>query len=108
MADSAKRITWAKTEENQMRIDYYLFQKALSVMAEVTPNANQLAFAKQVYNGQHNLLACTKVVVSNATIGSNIDTGTDVPEADIEYVVVTDQWQNIADAATSQIETPGV
>lgn len=101
MADSAKRMTWAKTAENQNRVDYYLFQKALSVMAEETPNADQLAFAKQIYSGQHNSLACAKVVASNSTIGTAVDADNAVSETDIEYVVVTDQWDNMAVAANS-------
>ena len=101
MADSAKRMTWAKTAENQNRVDYYLFQKALAVMAETTPDADDLVFAKQVYSGAHNSVACAKIVASNATIGTAIDADNTVTEGDIEFVVVTDQWHNMAVAANS-------
>ena len=101
MADSLKRISKAKDAQFQDRIDYYLFQKSLSVMAEASPDADELAFAKKVYAGEHNLLACAKVVVSNATIGTAIDAGNQPSEGDIEYVVVTDQWNNMAVAANA-------
>jgi len=102
MADSLKRITWAKDKQNQDRVDYYLFQKALAVMALETPGADDLAFAKMIYVGSHNLLACAKVVVSNTTIGAKIDVGTAVPDSDIEYVVMTEQWTALAGAAAQE------
>ena len=99
MADSLKRITWAKDAQVQDRIDFYLFQKAISIMAQETPDADELAFSKDVYVGKVNLLACAKVVVSNATIGAVVDAGNAVSESDMEYVIATDQWHNMAVAA---------
>ena len=101
MADSLKRIAKANDKQFQDRIDYYLFQKALATMALASPDADELSFSKMIYYGQHNLLPCAKVVVSNATIGAAIDLGNEPSESDVEYVVATDQWSNLAAAAVA-------
>ena len=101
MADSLKRVVWAKDAQNQDRINYYLFQKSLAVMAEATPDPDELAFARNIYAGDFNAFACAMVVVSNATIGAVIDADGTPSENDIDFVVSSDQWANLAGASQS-------
>jgi hypothetical protein len=77
---------------------YYLFAKARLVRAEAAPAADQLALADRIYNGTVNLLAVGLVCSTNATIGAAVDAGNAVAESDIEYVILTDQWANMAAA----------
>lgn len=98
MADSIKRVQWSRDAETQDRVLYYLFQKAKAVKSESTPAADELALADRVYNKSVNLFAACMVCATNATIGAAIDAGNAASDSDIEYVVVTDQWANMAAA----------
>jgi hypothetical protein len=77
---------------------FYLFGKAKAVMAEATPATDQLELAQRVYAGTVNLLAVGLICATNATIGAAVDAGNAVSESDIEYVIVTEQWANLAAA----------
>ena len=98
MAESLKRIAWSRDKETQDRINYYMFQKAKSILTEGTASPAQLAMSQRIYNQTVNLFAACMICATNPTIGAAIDAGNAVTKTDIEYVVVTDQWENMADA----------
>ncbi len=98
MANAIKRIQWSRDAETQDRVTYYMFQKAKEVITAGTADQKQLDLSARVYNQSFNSFAACMICASNATIGAAIDGATDVADSDIEYVVGTDQWANMADA----------
>lgn len=98
MADAIKRIQWSNDKETQDIITYYLFQKAKAVLTAGTAPQAELDFAQRVYNQSYNKFAASMICASNTTIGAAVDAGNTVAESDIEYVVTTDQWANMAAA----------
>ena len=98
MANATKRFQWSNDKETQDRITFYLFQKAKAVLTAGTADQDELDFSSRIYNQSYNKFAASMICASNATIGSAIDAGDAVSDSDIEYVVVTDQWANMAAA----------
>ncbi len=90
MADALKRIAKARDKEFQDRVAYFMWQQANTVLDNATPNADDLALAKAVIARQVKMEDMAMVAMTNATIGGKIDAETDVPDSDIEYVVVTE------------------
>ena len=90
MADALKRINKARDKEFQDRVAYYMWQQANSVFDASSPDADDLALAKAIVARQVNMEDMAMVAMTNATIGGKIDAGTEVPDSDIEYVVVTE------------------
>jgi hypothetical protein len=98
MANAIKRIQWSRDAEVQDRILYYLFQKAKATSTTGTAAQSELDLAGRVYGQTVNLFAACMVCATNTTIGAAIDADASVVDNDIEYVVVTDQWANMAAA----------
>lgn len=98
MADSLKRIAWSRDKQTQDKIHYYMFQKAKAVLTTGTASQKQLDMSQRVYAQTVNLFAACMICATNATIGTAIDADNTPAESDIEYVVVTDQWENMANA----------
>ena len=98
MANAIKRIQWSRDKETQDRVTFYMFQKAKAVLTAGTAGTKQLELSERVYNGTFNKFAACMICASNATIGTAIDAADTVADSDIEYVVGTDQWANMADA----------
>ena len=90
MAIAFKRISMTKDQEFQDKCEYYMYQKASAVFAAGTPDADDLLLAKALWAGQVNRQDIARIVVTNSSIGSDIDAGTAVSESDVEYVIVTD------------------
>jgi len=98
MADSIKRIQWSRVLMNQDKVLYYLFQQAKAVLTAGTAAQPELDLASRIYGNTVNLFAACMICASNSTIGTAIDADNAPSESDIEYVVVTDQWENMANA----------
>ena len=98
MADSIKRIQWSRDKETQDKVLFYLFQKAKAVSTAGTAAQAELDFADRVYAQTCNMFAACMICATNATIGAAIDGDNAVADSDIEYVVGTDQWANMANA----------
>ena len=98
MANAIKRVQWSNDKETQDRITFYLFQKAKAVLTAGTADQAELDFSERIYNQSYNKFAAGMICASNATIGTAVDAGNVVAESDIEYVVGTDQWSNMAAA----------
>jgi len=97
MTDAIKRISKSKDAQFQDRVRYYMWDRAKEILAESTPNTDDLALAKAVYAGQvaeqHMALMC----ITNTSIGSSIDAGSEVADTDIEWAIKTDnQFHNLA------------
>ena len=90
MADAGKRISKTKDAWFQDRCEYYMYQKAAAVFAAGTPDADDLLLSKALWAGQVNRQDIARIVVTNASIGTAIDVGTEVSEGDVEYVIITD------------------
>ena len=112
MADSVKRQTMANNKPFQDRCEYYFYEHARTVLEATTPDANDLAFAKAIWAGQVRVVDITKVVMTNATVGTKIDndqkldpediTITDpITESDLAYVVTTEDKFNLLAQAYS-------
>lgn len=89
MADALKRISKTKDAAFQDRCAYYMYQKAAAVFADATPDADDLLLAKALWAGQVKMEDMARIVVTNSTIGADIDTDTAPSEGDIEYVIVS-------------------
>lgn len=89
MADALKRISKSKDAAFQDRCTYYLHQRALIVINEATPDADQLLLAKAVVAGQVNLEDVARIVVTNFDIGASIDADETPLESAIEYVLLS-------------------
>ena len=98
MANAIKRIQWSRDLETQDRVTYYMFQKSKEVITAGTAAQKELDLAARVYNESFNKFAACMICATNATIGAAVDAANDVADSDIEYVVATDQWANMADA----------
>jgi len=99
MADSVKRQTMANNKPFQDRCEYYFYEHARSVLEDTTPDATDLAFAKAIWAGQVRIIDITKVVITNSTIGTAIDTDSSISESDLAYVVSTeDKFNALAEA----------
>lgn len=99
MADALKRITKAKSKQFQDKVAYYMWQQANVVLDQETPNVDDLALAKAIIARQVNMEDMTMVAMTNATIGSKIDSDTEIPDSDIEYVVVSENKFNVLASA---------
>jgi len=107
MADSLKRVEWAKSAQNKDRCRFYAFQKAQSVLlaekAEPgSQNADELTYAREVFGGGGEMETVAMIVAQNETIGAAIDAGNAVLEGSMQWVIFTDQWNNIATAFAAQ------
>ena len=89
MVDALKRISKAKDAAFQDRCTYYLYQKALMVINEATPDADQLLLAKAVVAGQVSIEDVSRIVVTNHDIGASIDADETPVESSIEYVILS-------------------
>lgn len=89
MADSLKRMNKVKEGPFQLKNEFYVRQKAESVLSESTPDPDDLKLAKAVFAGTVNIENFTYVSVLNSTIGTAIDAGSAVAENDIEYVWIS-------------------
>lgn len=90
MADALKRISKVKSQAFQDRCAYYMYQKAATVFADGTPDADDLLLAKALWAGQVKMEDMARIVVTNSSVGADIDDDTDPSESDIEYVIITD------------------
>ena len=90
MADAFKRIAATKDKSFQDRCFWYMHQKAATVFAQETPDADDLLLAKALWAGQVKAEDMARIVATNSSIGGDIDNGNAVGESDIEYVIVTD------------------
>lgn len=101
MADSLKRITMAKDAQFQDRCKYYAMEKAKVVMAQGSPNANELALSKEVVNGTAPMFDLAIMVISESTIGTTVDGGGTPVESDVAWAVTADEsgvFRKLADA----------
>ena len=108
MANSLKRVTWAKTAQNQDKCRFYLFQKAKDVLVAEnanpgSQNINHVEYAKIVFSGSADLETVAMIVMQNETLGAAVDTDAAIDEASIQWVIYTDQWDNLAKAAVTSI-----
>jgi len=94
MADSIKRQTMANNKPFQDRCEYYFYEHARVVLEDTTPDATDLAFAKAIWAGQVRILDMAKVVITNSTIGTAIDTDSSISESELAYVVSTEDKFN--------------
>lgn len=102
MADSLLRQTMADDKTFKLRCEYYFYERSREVFDLETPAAVDLAFAKAIWAGQVAILDMTKAVITNSSVGANIDAGTAISESDIEWVVKTDDKFN--DLANSYLD----
>ena len=98
MANAIKRIQWSRDAQTQDTVVYYMFQKAKLVSTAGTASQSQLDLAGRIYNQSVNMFAVCMVCATNSAIGSAIDSGAAVLEGDLDWVVTTDQWDNLAEA----------
>ena len=97
MANSLKRMLYAEEAGFQKRVAYYFWLRASQVMALAEPDATELAFAKAVYSDRVSKKDMCLVVITNTTVGTTIDGGSDPTENDLEWSVITDnQFGNLA------------
>jgi len=97
MADALKRQSYADHTAFQRRVAYYFWDQAKIVLADDTPDADDLAFAKAVYGGQVKIKDMCLTVITNTSIGTSIDNETEPTDSDIEWAVKTDnQFHNLA------------
>lgn len=94
MADSVKRQTMANNKPFQDRCEYYFYEHARTILEASTPDADDLSFSKAIWAGQVRVVDMTKSVITNATIGTAIDSDSTITEADIVYVVTTENKFN--------------
>ena len=90
MADALKRINITKNQPFQDRCQYYMFQKAAAIFADGSPDADDLLLAKALWAGNVKAEDMARIVVTNATVGGKVDSNTEVPDSDIEYVIMTE------------------
>ena len=90
MADAFKRIAATKDRSFKYKCFWYMHQKAATIFAQETPDADDLLLAKALWAGQVKAEDVARIVATNSTIGAAIDNGTAISESDIEYVIVTD------------------
>ena len=90
MADALKRMAYAEEAGFQKRVAYYFWLRANQVMALSTPDETELLFAKEVYAGKISKVDMCLTVITNTSVGTSIDAGTNPVEDDIEWAVVTD------------------
>lgn len=97
MVDSLKREKYVNLVDFQQRVNYYFRLKASSVLAESTPNVDDLKLAKAIYANAAGVKDMCRIVVVNTSIGTAIDSGDPIPDTDIEWALVTDvQFHNLA------------
>jgi len=97
MADAIKRQSYADHDGFQKRVAYYFWDQARAVLAQETPDADDLAFAKGVYAGQVKIKDMCLTVITNTSIGTSIDGGSEPSDSDLEWAVKTDnQFHNLA------------
>ena len=94
MADSVKRQTMANNKPFQDRCEYYFYEHARGILEASSPDTTDLAFAKAIWAGQVRILDMAKVVITNATIGTAIDTDSSIGESELAYVVSTENKFN--------------
>lgn len=90
MADALKRITAARDKQFQGRVSFFMWQQANTVLDDPAPDADDLSFAKSILSRQVSAEDMAMVVMTNATVGGKVDADQDVPDSDIEFVVVTE------------------
>lgn len=90
MADSLKRITKAKDRQFQDRVGFYMWNQANVIFDQETPDPDDLSIAKAIFANQVSLYDMAMIVITNATIGTKIDSDQAVPDSDIEYSIVTE------------------
>lgn len=72
---------------------------ALSELANVENHANRLALAKKILLDQKTMIEKYFLFfLSNATIQAAIEAGTEPEAGDIEYVVITEHYNTVANA----------
>lgn len=105
MVDSIKRQTMANNKPFQDRCEYYFYEHARTVLESEAPDTTDLAFAKAIWAGQVKVLDMSKVVMTNATVGSKVDNDqktnpedtemtNPITESDLEYIVSTENKFN--------------
>ena len=95
MSDALKRINKARDPEFQDRVMFYMWVQAVTVLEATTPDTNDLALAKAIFAGSVKAEDMTRVVITNGTIGTKVDSDTAVLDSEIEYVVVTENKFNV-------------
>lgn len=88
--DATKRRNAIKDQSFKMRVSEYFYSKANEILLSDTPDADELAFSKAVFAGQVKEEDMTRIVAYNSAIGAAIDAGSDIPEGDIAYAVLTE------------------
>jgi len=90
MANAIKRMNKVENTGFQVRCEYYMYEKAASIFAAQSPDADDLLLAKALWANQVKVKDMARIVVTNSSIGADIDAGNDIAESDIEYVIITD------------------
>lgn len=100
-AIAIKRVTAAKDPQFQSRVMYFMREHAETVFDRVEPNIVDvdLALAKALYAGQVNAYDMARIIVTNSTIGGNIDADNAVLDSSIEYAMITqDKFHDLAES----------
>ena len=90
MADSVKRITASESVPLQKRCKYYMYQQAGVVFGQASPDTDDLLLAKALWAGQVKDEDMARIAMTNATIGGHIDADESISEAELEYVICTE------------------
>jgi len=90
MADALKRVSKTKDKAFQDRCAYYMYAKAAVIMAQETPDANDLLLAQALWAGKVNFEDIARIVVTNSDIGAAIDSDNNPAESAIEWVIYSD------------------
>jgi len=86
------RLCMAKADEIdfQKRCQFFLVKAAIAVMNEngaTVNNADRIIYAQKVLSGTVVLYEIAVSVTTNGTIEANINTDTNIPDADIEFTI---------------------
>ncbi len=90
MADSLKRIKKSRDKDFQDNCLYFMYEQAGVVFGQGTPDADDLLLAKALWANQVKPEDMARIVMTNATVGAKIDSGSAVPDSDIEYTIKTE------------------
>lgn len=97
MADALKRQNYAEHKEFQQRAGYYFWLRSAAVLADASPDADDLKLAKAVYAGQVSLKDMGLTIITNTSIGTTLDGDGAPTDSDIEWAVITDnQFHKLA------------
>jgi hypothetical protein len=79
-------------------VAYYFWDQARAVLADTASfTAEEVSFAKSIYSNQVKVKDMCLTIITNTSVGTSIDDGTEPIDSDIEWAVKTDnQFQNLA------------